>query len=84
MIHGKVLPMVRSFPTTNTTVKSMMHGKKCRDGTKPDSTNTNWIAAEFVQEPGGYPEAQMNENMKVMESLKPVSIKHIKTGYIYY
>ncbi len=39
-----------------------------------------WLKAEFVQEPGGAYEAQMNENMKVMETIKPVSIKPLKTG----
>ncbi|WP_420152046.1 family 78 glycoside hydrolase catalytic domain [Siphonobacter sp.] len=39
-----------------------------------------WLKAEFVQEPGGAYEAQMNENMKVMETVKPVSIKPLKTG----
>lgn len=37
-----------------------------------------WQKAEYVQEAGGMPEAQMNENMKVMETLTPVSIKQIK------
>lgn len=39
-----------------------------------------WLKAEFVQEPGGAYEAQMNENMKVMETIKPVSIKPLKAG----
>ncbi|RZK30422.1 MAG: alpha-rhamnosidase, partial [Hymenobacter sp.] len=34
-----------------------------------------WGKAELVQEPGGAFEAQMNENMKVMETLKPVALK---------
>lgn len=38
----------------------------------------SWKAAEYVQEPGGNLEAQMNENMKVMGSVKPVSINLIK------
>lgn len=36
-----------------------------------------WTKAAFVQEPGGVIEAQMNENMKVMNTLKPVSITKI-------
>ncbi|MBO0947929.1 glycoside hydrolase family 78 protein [Fibrella forsythiae] len=40
----------------------------------------NWLKAEFVQEPGGAYEAQMNENMKVMETIRPVSIKRLPTG----
>ncbi len=39
-----------------------------------------WQKAEFVQEAIGMPEAQMNENMKVMETIKPVSVKLLKPG----
>ncbi|UOG75978.1 glycoside hydrolase family 78 protein [Hymenobacter tibetensis] len=39
-----------------------------------------WLKAELVQEPGGAFEAQMNENMKVMETIKPVSIKPLGGG----
>ncbi|SDM33268.1 alpha-L-rhamnosidase [Catalinimonas alkaloidigena] len=34
-----------------------------------------WLAAEYVQEPRGDFEAQLNPNMKVMDSLKPVSLR---------
>lgn len=37
-----------------------------------------WQKAEYVQEAPGMPEAQMNENMKVMETIAPVSIKWLK------
>jgi alpha-L-rhamnosidase len=40
--------------------------------------DSNWEAVEYVQEPGGDLEAQMNENMKVMGSVNPVSINLIK------
>ncbi|GAB3290912.1 glycoside hydrolase family 78 protein [Hymenobacter humi] len=40
----------------------------------------SWLKAELVQEPGGAYEAQMNENMKVMETLKPVAITRAKSG----
>lgn len=40
----------------------------------------NWLKAEYVQEPGGEYEAQMNENMKVMRTLKPISISELKPG----
>ncbi|MCB2408863.1 alpha-L-rhamnosidase [Hymenobacter lucidus] len=40
----------------------------------------SWLKAELVQEPGGAFEAQMNENMKVMETLRPVSIKPLAGG----
>lgn len=33
-----------------------------------------WMKAEYVQEPGGEYEAQINSNMKVMRDLQPVSI----------
>ncbi len=42
--------------------------------------DNNWLEAEYVQEPGGEYEAQMNENMKVMETIKPLSIKLLKPG----
>jgi alpha-L-rhamnosidase len=42
--------------------------------------DSKWLKAELVQAPGGNVEAQMNENMKVMEVLKPVSIKEPKAG----
>lgn len=38
----------------------------------------NWLNAESVQEPGGRLEAQMNENMKIIQSLRPVAIKRIR------
>lgn len=40
----------------------------------------DWGKAAFVQEPAGTPEAQMNENMKVMETLKPAGISLLKPG----
>jgi len=39
--------------------------------------DSKWLKAEFVQEPTGTIEAQMNENMRVMQTLKPVSISKI-------
>lgn len=39
-----------------------------------------WLKAEFVQEPTGVIEAQMNENIKVMNILNPISIKKISGG----
>ncbi len=36
-----------------------------------------WIAAEYVQEPGGSYESQLNNQMKVMQDIKPVSIKKV-------
>jgi alpha-L-rhamnosidase len=42
--------------------------------------DSKWLKAELVEAPGGHVEAQMNENMKVMETLKPLSIKEPKPG----
>jgi alpha-L-rhamnosidase len=42
--------------------------------------DSKWMKAEFVQEPTGVIEAQMNENIKVMNTLKPVSIKKLSGG----
>lgn len=42
--------------------------------------DSKWQKAEFVQEPSGVIEAQMNENMRVMNTLKPVSIKKLSGG----
>ncbi len=38
----------------------------------------SWIEAEYVQAPEGVFEAQMTEHMKVVETIKPVSIEEIK------
>jgi alpha-L-rhamnosidase len=42
--------------------------------------DSKWLKAEFVQEPGGTYEAQMNENIKVMNILKPVAVTRIPGG----
>jgi len=42
--------------------------------------DTKWLKAEFVQEPTGTYEAQLNENMKVMNTLKPIAIKKLSGG----
>ncbi|QDH78528.1 Bacterial alpha-L-rhamnosidase [Echinicola soli] len=39
--------------------------------------DSSWLQAEYVQEPRGDFEAQLNENMKVMEEVKPVSLEKI-------
>jgi len=44
--------------------------------------DTAWIAAEYVQEPGGKYESQINRNMKVMQDIKPVSIRSEDGKYI--
>jgi alpha-L-rhamnosidase len=40
----------------------------------------HWLKAEFVEEPGGKVQAQMNENMKVMETITPVAITELNPG----
>ncbi|MDR6561985.1 MULTISPECIES: family 78 glycoside hydrolase catalytic domain [unclassified Arcicella] len=40
----------------------------------------NWLKVQLVQEAGGMFEAQMTENMKVMETIKPVSIKSLNAN----
>ncbi|SHF74129.1 alpha-L-rhamnosidase [Flavobacterium fluvii] len=40
----------------------------------------SWINARYVQEPGGFYEAQMSPNMKIMGEVKPVSIKATAKG----
>ncbi|HJX70335.1 MAG TPA: family 78 glycoside hydrolase catalytic domain, partial [Bacteroidales bacterium] len=45
---------------------------------KPDFNDDKWLQAEYVQEPGGELEAGMNENMKIMKIIPPVSLKGLK------
>jgi alpha-L-rhamnosidase len=40
----------------------------------------NWVNARYVQEPGGFYEAQMMPNMKIMGEVKPISIKATTKG----
>jgi alpha-L-rhamnosidase len=40
----------------------------------------NWINARYVQEPGGFYEAQMTPNMKIKGEVKPISIKATGKG----
>lgn len=39
-----------------------------------------WLNARYVQEPGGFYEAQMSPNMKIMGEVKPISIKATAKG----
>jgi len=48
-----------------------------------NTTNFNdksWVNARYVQEPGGFFEAQMSPNMKIMGEVKPISIKATAKG----
>ena len=40
----------------------------------------NWVNARYVQEPGGFYEAQMTPYMKIMGEVKPISIKATAKG----
>lgn len=51
--------------------------KEAAGWNKAGFDDSKWLKAEFVQEPSGTIEAQMNENMRVMNTLKPVTIKAI-------
>ena len=42
--------------------------------------DNNWVNARYVQEPGGFYEAQMTPNMKIMGEVKPISIKATPKG----
>ena len=42
--------------------------------------DSKWLQAELVQAPGGKPEAQLNRNMKIMETIRPVAVTQPKPG----
>ncbi|WP_269227195.1 glycoside hydrolase family 78 protein [Flavobacterium eburneipallidum] len=42
--------------------------------------DATWVNARYVQEPGGFYEAQMTPNMKIMGEVKPISIKATPKG----
>ncbi len=42
--------------------------------------DATWVNARYVQEPGGFYEAQMMPNMKIMGEVKPISIKATAKG----
>ncbi|MBD1420553.1 alpha-L-rhamnosidase [Sphingobacterium chuzhouense] len=56
--------------------------KELKDWAKVGYDDATWERAEYVQEPGGNYEAQINNNMKVMQDLKPVSITPKEGKYI--
>ena len=47
---------------------------------EPGFNHSKWLKAQLVKAPGGNVEAQMSENMKVMEIVKPVSVKLLSEG----
>ena len=56
--------------------------KEMEGWNRPAFDDAKWLKAELVKDPGGRVEAQMNENMKVMETLQPVSIKPLNGKFI--
>jgi len=54
--------------------------KEATGWNKPGFDDSKWLKAEFVQEPSGTIEAQMNENMRVMATLQPISVKALPGG----
>jgi alpha-L-rhamnosidase len=55
-------------------------GKEFKGWTLPGFDGGSWLQAEYVQEPGGTYEAQMNENMAVMDTVLPISMKRHHPG----
>lgn len=45
-----------------------------------DFNPKTWVKATYVQEPGGFYEAQMTPNMKIMGEVKPISISKAQNG----
>ncbi|MGZ3940146.1 MAG: family 78 glycoside hydrolase catalytic domain, partial [Flavisolibacter sp.] len=42
--------------------------------------DSKWLNVQLVKAPGGVLKAQMNENMKVMETIRPFSIRRLSNG----
>jgi len=42
--------------------------------------DSKWLKAELVEAPGGRIEAQVNEPIKIMDAVKPISINQLKPG----
>ncbi|HKJ41134.1 MAG TPA: family 78 glycoside hydrolase catalytic domain, partial [Sunxiuqinia sp.] len=42
--------------------------------------DSKWLQADYVQQPRGEYEAQMNPNMKVMQTIHPIGIKKLSPG----
>lgn len=45
---------------------------------KPGFDDSQWLKAELVQAPGGKLDAQMNEPIRIMDTIKPISISQLK------
>jgi alpha-L-rhamnosidase len=81
--------MVGSDATWKVTADGPIRTNNEYDGEEYDATkelsgwnntgfnDASWLKAELVKAPGGTLTAQLNENMKVMERIKPLSIKQL-------
>ena len=47
---------------------------------KPGFDDSNWLPAQTVEAPGGILQAQLNKNIKVMETIRPIGIHEVKPG----
>lgn len=54
--------------------------KEMKDWATTNFDDKNWVNARYVQEPGGFYEAQMTPNMKIKDEVKPISIKATAKG----
>lgn len=54
--------------------------KEMKDWNTNNFDDKTWLNAHYVQEPGGFYEAQMTPNMKIMGEVKPISIKATPKG----
>jgi alpha-L-rhamnosidase len=54
--------------------------KEFKGWAEPGFNESKWLKAQYVQEPGGTYEAQMNEPMKVMKNIAPISITKRPNG----
>ncbi|MFH7018328.1 glycoside hydrolase family 78 protein [Flavobacterium sp. FlaQc-47] len=54
--------------------------KEMKNWNTTNFDDKNWFQAEYVQEPGGFYEAQMTPNMKIMGEVKPISINKTPKG----
>ena len=54
--------------------------KEMAEWNEPGFTERGWLDARYAEVPQGEYQAQMNPNMKIMESIQPVSVKLIRKG----
>ncbi len=54
--------------------------KEMQGWSSPGFDDVNWMEAEWTDAPGGALQAQLNSNIKVMETLTPASITEVEPG----